>query len=145
MKIKLFDPICMPTKASTGDWYDLVCAEDTWVAPQHGHEPVVTNIPLGVAMELPKNKYAMIVPRSSTAKKHGIILANNVGIIDNAYNGPNDQWQFPAVSLLPHGSIIRKGTRIAQFHLFDCGSEIEFEISDLEDNTNRGGFGTTGD
>ncbi len=145
MKIKLFDQGCMPTKASTGDWYDLYAAEDIWVKPCQGHEPCVTNIPLGIAMQLPEGKYAMVAPRSSTPRKHGIMLAGSVGIIDNSYNGPEDQWMFPAISILEQGSIIRKGTRIAQFHLFDVGDELSFEEDSLEDNLNRGGFGTTGD
>lgn len=141
MKIKLFEPECMPVKAEGGDWYDLKAAENMWVMPNR-EEPVM--IPLGVAMEIPEDMFAMVVPRSSTPKKHGILMANSVGIIDSAYNGPCDQWYFPAITTRKRGSLIKKGTRIAQFHLFKKNPEIEFEESDLEHNTNRGGFGSTG-
>lgn len=146
MKIKLFNPKCMPVKADTGDWYDLCVAEDIWVKPNNGHHKAeVTMIPLGIAAELPEGKFAIIAPRSSTAKRHGIILAGSIGIIDNEYNGPSDQWMFPAISLLEQGSIIQEGTRIAQFHLFDVMPDLEFEVSSLEENENRGGFGSTGE
>jgi dUTP pyrophosphatase len=40
----------------------------------------------GVAIQLPRGMFGMLVARSSIAK-HGYMLANNVGIIDNDYRG----------------------------------------------------------
>ena len=42
------------------------------------------NISLGVSMELPEGYEAHLLPRSSTFKNFGIILANGMGIIDNS-------------------------------------------------------------
>lgn len=95
-------------------------------------------------MEIPENMCAIMAPRSSTPKKHGIIMANSIGVIDNMYKGPNDEWQFPAYSVLARGGFIKKGTRIAQFTLINK-ADIEFDECDLSKNENRGGFGSTGD
>ena len=95
-------------------------------------------------MEIPEDMCAIIAPRSSTPKKHGIIMANSIGVIDNMYKGPDDQWMFPAYSISARGGFIRKGTRIAQFTLIEK-RDIEFVEDDLLSNDNRGGFGSTGE
>ena len=146
VKIRVITDGCMPVRADGGDWYDLFCAEDVILPSCHshslGHEPIM--IPLGVAMEIPEDMCAIVAPRSSTPKKHGIIMANSLGVIDNMYKGPNDQWMFPAYSILARGGFLRKGTRIAQFTLIKK-RDIEFIEDDLVSNDNRGGFGSTGE
>ena len=72
-----------------------------------------------------------------------------------SYNGNEDEWKFPAVAIRP--TFIEKGTRICQFRvqlsqkatvwqkikwLFTSGIKL-VEVDNL-DNTNRGGFGSTG-
>lgn len=74
---------------SGGDWIDLRIAED--VTLEAGEFKL---IPLGVAMTLPKGYEALVIPRSSTFKKYGIIQANSVGLIDETYCGNNDEWHF---------------------------------------------------
>ena len=128
-----------PMPEKHGDWYDLCTAEDAWVMPHY-----ITNISLGVSMELPKGSYAMVVPRSSTPKNWGILLANGVGIIDNDYCGDGDVWRFPAICLDNREQVhIPKGTRIAQFTIFHT-KEFTLEQVDALGNKDRGGFGSTG-
>jgi len=43
-------------------------------------------LPTGIHVEIPKNHFGAIYPRSSLHKK-GLTLANNVGIIDSSYRG----------------------------------------------------------
>ena len=119
-----------------GDWYDLstVQEETLWAGE-------LKMISLGVSMELPKGTYAMVVPRSSTFSRYGIILANSVGIIDNEYNGDGDVWRFPALPTVD--TYIPAGTRIAQFTIFNS-TDVEFEEVESLGNEDRGGFGSTG-
>ncbi len=171
--IKRFDKVLpLPTIIDKGDWVDLYVAKDTpcihpTVGPRkrkmiHGvnystRDIVFNNyfIPLNVAMKLPKGFEAVILPRSSTYNKFGIILANSQGVIDNSYCGNNDQWLFNAIAF--RDTMICRGNRIAQFRIqlsqkatfwqklkwLFC-SKIEFvEVDNLSDN-NRGGFGSTG-
>ena len=77
---------------SNGDWIDLRIAED--VSLEAGEFKL---IPLGVAMMLPKGYEALVIPRSSTFKKYGIIQANSIGLIDETYCGNNDEWHFPCL------------------------------------------------
>ena len=173
IKIKVLTRGCMPSIIDKGDWIDLICAEDVELkAPQSGilkdyineHgvisrvrnvEAEVTYIPLGIAMKLPKGYEAIVLPRSSTPKKLGIICGNSMGVIDNSYCGNEDEWKFPVIPIR-HTSI-EKGTRICQFRvqlsqkatiwqkikwLFTSGVKL-VEVDDLGD-VNRGGFGSTG-
>ena len=130
-----------------GDWIDLRVAEDVHLEPNE-----FKLIPLGVAMALPSNHEALVIPRSSTFKKYGIIQANSIGLIDETYCGNNDEWKA-SVLALAHTNI-RKGDRIAQFEIVPSSkatlwqklkwlftSGIKFvEVDDLG-NEDRGGFG----
>jgi dUTP pyrophosphatase len=99
-------------------------------------------ISLGVSMKLPEGYEAQVAPRSSTYKNWGIIQANSRGIIDNSYSGTNDVWKFPALAM--RDTVIEKNERICQFRLVEKMPEIEFEEADRLDDSDRGGFGSTG-
>ena len=85
-----------PKIIKKGDWVDLHAAKECILqAPQAGtlkghdvkHRDVVsevTYIPLGVAMKLPDGYEAIMAPRSSAAKKMGVMCANSIGIITAA-------------------------------------------------------------
>lgn len=119
------------------DWIDLRAAET--VEMKKGEFKL---IPLGVAMALPKGYEAHIVPRSSTFKNFGIIQTNHMGVVDESYCGPNDQWFFPALAM--RDTRISKNDRICQFRIMEHQPSIEFITDTLEDNIDRGGHGSTG-
>ena len=119
------------------DWIDLRAAER--VELKKGEFKL---IPLGVALALPKGYEAHVVPRSSTFKTYGVIQANSMGIIDNSYCGPNDQWKFPALAV--RDTVIEVNDRICQFRIMENQPELVFEEDSLEGNADRGGYGTTG-
>jgi dUTP pyrophosphatase len=139
IKIKYFtdeiDKLCYIDGKS--DWIDLRAAET--VELKAGEFRL---IPLGVAMQLPMGYEAHVVPRSSTFKNFGVIQTNSQGVIDESYSGPNDQWFFPAYAL--RDTVINVNDRICQFRIMEHQPKIEFNESSLEDNTDRGGHGSTG-
>lgn len=123
---------------ANGDWIDLRIAED--VTLEAGEFKL---IPLGIAMMLPKGYEALVIPRSSTFKKYGIIQANSIGLIDETYCGDNDEWKFPAYAT--KAICISKNTRICQFRILKHQSALAIiEVEHLSDN-DRGGFGSTGE
>ena len=99
-------------------------------------------IPLGIAMELPKGYEAHVVPRSSTFKNFGLIMTNSVGIIDNSYCGDGDMWHFPAYAV--RDTEIHVNDRICQFRIVKNQPTIVFDEVQHLDETDRGGFGSTG-
>lgn len=135
--ISLKDGTPLPFQAKGGDWIDLCTKED--VILKQGEFQLID---LGVAMKLPKGYEALVVPRSSTFMKYSIIQTNGIGIIDETYCGNHDVWKFPALAL--RDTVIKAGTRIAQFRIIKHQPDIRFyELENLPDK-NRGGFGSTG-
>lgn len=162
----------LPNIIDKGDWIDLRSSETvSFKAPQAGvlKKRVVNGqeipfrdvtfdtklIKLGIAMELPKGFEAVALPRSSTFKNFGVILANSEGVIDQSYCGNNDEWRFNAIAFSE--TEICEGDRICQFKiqlsqkatmwqklkwLFSSGVEV-VEVDKLGD-ANRGGIGSTG-
>lgn len=142
---------CMPRIIEKGDWIDLFVAKDTEV-----HYKVVTYVPLGVAMQLPKGYEAVVIPRSSTAKKQKLLQANSVGLIDNTYCAEEDEWMFPAYAI-GKNVVLHKGDRICQFRIqlsqkatfwqklkWLFSSNITLIPVKHLGNEARGGFGSTG-
>ncbi len=138
IKIKYIDKeIDKIKKLDQGTWLDLRSA--ITVELKQGEYKL---IPLGIAIELPKNYEAHVAPRSSTFKNYGVLQVNSVAVIDESYCGNNDQWFWPIFAT--RDITINKNDRICQFRIIKKQPEIEFlEVDNLE-NPDRNGFGSTG-
>lgn len=139
IQIKYFTDKIEPLTYVDGksDWIDLRAAEE--VVLKAGEFKL---IPLGVAMRLPKGYEAHVVPRSSTFKNFGIIQTNHFGVIDESYSGDNDQWFMPVYAV--RDTQIHVNDRICQFRIMEHQPTICFEAVEKLDDTDRGGFGSTG-
>jgi dUTP pyrophosphatase len=135
--VKYFADIAPIEKFGNGDWIDLRAAED--VSLKAGQ---YTAIPLGVAMELPFGYEALVVPRSSTFKRYGIIAVNSVGIIDESYCGENDEWHMLVYAM--RDTEIKKNERICQFRVIEHQPEVLFQKVAFLGNDDRGGIGSSG-
>ena len=139
VKVKYFDKEM--TRLIVSDekcnWIDLRAAEK--VELKKGESAL---IPLGVAMELPEGYEAIVAPRSSTFKNWGIIQTNGIGVIDNDYNGDNDQWKMPV--LATKDTVIEKDDRICQFRILKNQPCFVIEEKEILGNEDRSGFGSTG-
>ena len=137
IKIKYVTDIKPIEIAEKGDWIDLRAGKTVELEPFE-----YAQIPLGVCMQIPHGYTAIIAPRSSTYKKWGIIQVNSIGVIDESYNGDNDQWCLPVVAL--RTTKIYKNDRICQFRLIKKTEGIDFTRVNQLGNSDRGGFGSTG-
>lgn len=139
IKIKRFDKeIPLPQYKTEGAVaLDLSAREDVTIQPGE-----IKLIPLNVAIELPKGYFILLVNRSSTYKM-GITCVNGVGIGDYDYRGDSDEYMFPALNYTKEVVTIEKETRCCQMLILPI-QQIEMEEVDRLENTNRGGFGTTG-
>lgn len=168
IKVKKYsEHLIFPVIIKKGEWIDLRAAEGFEIkAPTIESHKVdgktvkkvnipFNLIPLGIAIKLPKGFEAVVLPRSSTYKNHGIIMANSKGVIDNSYCGDSDEWKFPALSL--KDGFVNYNDRICQFRIqlsqkatvwqklkWFLSSGIKLiEVESLGSN-NRNGFGSTG-
>ena len=99
-------------------------------------------IPTGLLIAVPPGHELQIRPRSGLALKHGIMVANSPGTIDEDYRGELQ------VILLNAGSkpfVVERGMRVAQAVLAPVVRAQWIEVVAL-DGTVRGerGFGSTG-
>lgn len=168
IKVKVLTEGCMPEIVVGSDWIDLRSAKDITIrAAQAGTQYKegddkyrdvhmhTTYIPLGVAMELPAGYEAIVASRSSGPKKLRLFIPSGQGIIDNKFNGNDDEWHYVTSSMT--NTHIKKGDRICQFRiqlnqhasmwqkikwLFSSGVEL-VQVESLN-NTGRGGLGSTG-
>ena len=163
---------CFPEEITTGDWIDLKTAEDIVLKVPYAktlryktneeqierrRDVVFMGVlaKLGVCIEVPKGYECIVVPRSSTYKKFGVLQNNSIGVIDQAYCGDTDEWKMPLIST--RNVTIPKGTRIAQFRVqlsqratfwqkikWLFSSEVKLKKMKSLSNPQRGGFGSTG-
>ncbi len=112
-------------------------------------EPIViepmqrVRIPTGIAIECDRNDIAaLIFARSGLSSKHGIALANGVGVVDSDYRG---EILVSAVNLSGEPYTVQSGERIAQL-VFVPSIRGDFSVVDELCDTARGdgGFGSTG-
>lgn len=139
IQIKYHNPeLIQIEKIDKGDWVDLRAAEN--VSLKAGESALIS---LGVSMKLPDGYEAYLVPRSSTFKTWGILQTNSIGIIDNSYSGDNDIWKMPV--LATKDTTINVNDRICQFRIMPKMDFVRFEKVDHLGDTDRGGFGSTGE
>lgn len=117
--------------------YDLVTSEDVWIQPRTWTSVCVAT---GVRVKVPDNCWGLIINRSSTPDKRGLIVMN--GVIDGGYTG----HLYAAVWNMAEDRVqIKKGERLAQLILLPALVRPVSVVLDLPE-TQRGqaGFGSTG-
>ena len=138
---KIGDTIPAPHFATAGSAaMDLCACLDGDVVLKAGARQV---LPTGVAIALPCADYvALICARSGLAAKHGITMANGVGVIDSDYRG---EIGVGLVNLGDAPYTVQPGDRIAQLMVVPVVQPAVTVVDDL-DETERGagGFGSTG-
>ena len=99
-------------------------------------------IPTGLAIALPPGYELQIRPRSGLALRHGILLPNSPGTIDEDYRG---ELQVIVLNAGDAPFTVERGTRIAQAVLAPVARARWHEVANLDDTARgTGGFGSTG-
>ncbi len=112
-------------------------------------EPVVLpagetgRIPTGIAVQPSRSDVVLLIyPRSGLAAKHGVTLANAVGVVDSDYRG---ELQVPLHNLSDTDFVVKPGMRIAQLVVTPVLFPEIAEAAELEDTVRgSGGFGSSG-
>ena len=136
--IKYHTPAAKPVEqAHMGEWFDLRLAEDYHL--KAGNKYLLN---LGVSIRLPRGYEAILVGRSSTFWKYGLIQGNSFGVIDETYSGDEDIWRMPVFATREID--LEAGTRIAQFRIQRTQGNPRLKEVKYLGVANRGGFGSTG-
>ena len=127
--------IILPTrKTAFSAGYDLQAAENVLV-----EEKKISIVPTGLKAFMLPDEVLLIYIRSSLAVKHGLTLANGVGVIDADYGG---HIILPLISFGADFEI-RRGMRVAQgiFQKYLLADGDEIGVGAIR----AGRFGSTGD
>jgi dUTP pyrophosphatase len=118
---------------------DLLAAVDLpMVIPPNGRALV----PTGLRVALPPGHEWQIRPRSGLALKHGIVLPNSPGTIDEDYRG---EVQVIVLNAGTEPFTVERGMRIAQAVLAPVTRAAFAEVQELPETLRgTGGFGSTG-
>ena len=100
-------------------------------------------VPTGLAIELPgAQTVALVYARSGLSIKHGLCMANGVGVIDSDYRG---ELRVPMVNLGAESYTIQPGERMAQLCIAPVCTAGFVPADALEESARgTGGFGSTG-
>jgi dUTP pyrophosphatase len=128
----------LPVRKHVGDaGADLASSEDLIL---HAGERAL--VPTGVAIALPEEHLAYVVPRSGLAAKHGITIVNAPGLIDTGYRG---EIKVCLLNTSDEDFTIHVGDRIAQLVVQSYVSTVFIQVDALDDtDRGQGGFGSTG-
>ena len=138
---KLREIAILPGRATEGSaGYDLYACLDSPVIIKKGETVMVHS---GIAIEIPSCDYAAFVfARSGLASKHGITLANSVGVIDSDYRG---EIIVPLINLGTKNFTLNPKERFAQMVFMPVCLPKLIKVNEFS-QTKRGesGFGSTG-
>lgn len=146
LRVKKLNPLIgrswpQPAYATSGSaGLDLCAALDAPLTVAPGER---ARIPTGIAVQLPsRNLVGLVFGRSGLAAKHGITLANSVGVIDADYTG---EIICPIVNHGTEPFTLNPGDRIAQLVCVPIAvADVEYVIELAETARGAGGFGSTG-
>lgn len=130
----------LPAYATAGAaGMDLLAAVEAPVTIEPGKRALV---PTGLAVALPPGYELQVRPRSGLALRHGIVLPNSPGTIDEDYRG---EIQVIVLNAGDTPFTIERGARIAQAVLAPVVRARWREVDSLDvTSRNEGGFGSTG-
>ena len=139
-KISLADPKAIVPKYATpcSAGADIFARIDEEITVWPGTRALIQT---GLKIAIPDGCCGLLLGRSGLALKHGICLANGVGLIDSDYRGEL------GVVLQNNGGEpfkVKDGMRIAQLVIVQY-QQTRFEQDSLDDTIRgQGGFGSTG-
>lgn len=137
---RLSDAARLPSRAHDGDaGLDLYAAEPATIPAAGGRAAVG----IGLAVEIPPGHAGLVLPRSGTARRHGITLTNAPGLIDAGYRG---ELRVLLLNTDPTEAFeVAVGDRVAQLVIVDVPTVEPIEADQLADSERgRGGFGSSG-
>jgi dUTP pyrophosphatase len=124
-------------RQTEGAWgYDLKASKQTII---DGYEYALIPTGIYLARRLPDGVMMGILPRSSLFMRHGLLVANSLGVIDQDYTG-----EIKILVYATRQCTIDRGERIAQVVFFNVALPDIIVSDEQQGMKERGGFGSTG-
>jgi len=100
-------------------------------------------LPLNIVVQTPEGYFLLLVPRSSTPIRHGLLIPNGIGVIDSDYQGDEDEIKLLVYNFTKKPVVVKRGERIAQAGFVPVEKVKWSEVTTMPAQS-RGGFGSTG-
>ncbi len=123
------------TKGAVG--CDLYARVTTKIEPK-----TVERIPSNVIIETPPGYMFVVASRGSTPFKKGLMPPHGIGIGDQDFWGPDDEYDIAVYNYTGKEVIVERGERIAQ-GIFVPVQRAEWEEVEEVGEESRGKFGST--
>lgn len=138
---EMYDKIKLPRRATKGSaGYDFFM-------PYYAvlHVDAARVIPTGIRCKIENGWVLKMYPRSGMGFKHGVTLANTVGIIDADYYGSKNEGHI-MIKLTNDKIPLANNVELEEGSAFCQGVFVPFGITedDVADGVRDGGFGSTG-
>jgi dUTP pyrophosphatase len=105
-------------------------------------EPVeIVLVGTGLVIATPPGWALLVCLRSSTPKRFGVMQPHGIGVIDQDYQGAEDELRLQLLNFTPAAVHIPSGSRIAQ-GVFVRAEQAAW-TAHAPDGESRGGFGST--
>ena len=123
------------TEGSVG--FDIYSREDVVIKPNER-----LAVPSNLIIEVPSG-YALIIAARSSLSKKGLRLSNGIGVVDQDFHGPKDEFGILLNNFTDAPVSIKRGDRIAQGLIMPIERAECEEVNEIKKDS-RGGFGSTG-
>lgn len=100
-------------------------------------------IPANVIIETPPGYMFIVASRGSTPFKKGLLPPHGIGIGDQDFCGPDDEYHIAVYNFTDQDILIKRGERVAQGIFVPVEIAEWEELQSMDHNKTRGGFGST--
>lgn len=139
VRIKTIGDTPLPQYETSGAVaFDLRAREETVIEPKS-----LGLVPTGLVIDIPEGYAMLLASRSSTPKKKGLLMPHGMGIIDQDYNGDEDENYLQYFNFTDEPVTIEKGERCGQAMFVRVDRAEWMQVQEMGGES-RGGFGSTG-
>lgn len=116
--------------------FDLFCRESVTIEPGK-----IAMVGINNAIQAPPDCFILVLLRSSTSWKKGLILANGAAIIDPFYSGDSDEVKIQLYNITDKPVQVTKGETLAQ-GIIIRREPVEWEEVETMGGDGHGGYKT---
>lgn len=107
---KRFDKkLSLPQYEEGAAGFDFTCRFDVTIKPK-----TIGVVHLNIAMKVPKGYFLLIVPRSSTPHRKGLMMPHSIGVVDPYYSGPENEIVTLLYNFTNKAVKVKRGDQIVQ-------------------------------
>lgn len=131
--IKRFDDtIPLPRYEKGAAGFDFFCRTNVSIKPKE-----IKAVPANIAFVIPNGYVLLIISRSSTPTRKGLVMPHSVGVLDPFFCGDDNETKLIFQNITDKAVSIKKGDKLAQGVLVKYETAIFNEAKKLKKSTRK--------